>query len=81
FNESLLDLETLEICEEESFYTRKNGKQKNQRNENVDEKLLKTFSQSQSKCNRWLYQLCKGYASGQVHPCTAPTTCSYISVD
>ncbi len=30
---------------------------KNQRNENVEENLLKFFSQSHSKCNRWLYQL------------------------
>ena len=58
-----------------------NWQTKKQRNENVDEKLLKTFSQSHSKCNRWLYQLCKGYASVQVHPCTPPATCSYISVD
>ena len=77
----LLDLETLEICAEESFYTKKIGKRKKQRNENVEEKLLKFFSQSHSKCNRWLYQLCKGYASGQVHPCTPPATRSYISVD
>ncbi len=52
-----MGLENLKICEEESFYTKKIGKQKNQRNENVEEKLLKTFSQSHSKCNRWLYQL------------------------
>ena len=77
----LLDLETLEICAEESFYTKKIGKRKKQRNENVEEKLLKFFSQSHAKCNRWLYQLCKGYASGQVHPCTPPATRSYISVD
>ncbi|MDM8183976.1 transposase, partial [Enterococcus cecorum] len=57
FNELLLGLENLKICEEESFYTKKIGKRKNQRNENVEEKLLKTFSQSHSKCNRWLYQL------------------------
>ena len=46
-----LDLETLKICEEESFYTRKIGKQKN---ENVEEKLLKTFPQSPTHGNRWL---------------------------
>ena len=48
------DGETLKICEEESFYTKKISKRKNQRNENVEENLLKTFPQSPTHCNRWL---------------------------
>ena len=62
------------------FLYEENWQTKKPKNENVEEKLLKTFSQSHSKCNRWLYQLCKGCASGQVYPYTPPTTCSYISV-
>ncbi|BFQ95654.1 hypothetical protein SMUE_09300 [Enterococcus cecorum] len=49
-----MGLETLKICEEESFYTKKIGKRKNQRNENVEENLLKTFPQSPTHGNRWL---------------------------
>ena len=36
------------------FLYEKIGKRKNQRNKNVEEKLLKTFPQSPTHCNRWL---------------------------
>ena len=48
----LLDLETLEICAEESFYTKKIGIQNNQLKEIVGRNPPKSLSQSDCYCNR-----------------------------
>ena len=67
-----MDLETLVICEEESFYTKKIGIQNNQLKEIVGRNPPKSLSQSDCYCNRRAFacaralqvtDLCHG------HPC------------
>ena len=68
-----MDLETLVICEEESFYTKKIGIQNNQLKEIVGRKSPKSLSQSDYYCNRLAFACARTLQVTDLrlgHPCT-----------